>query len=179
MGRRTIVVDKKMQQKAVNDAEKDGPLTNLSALYSKATDIYNSNDKKPEDVTIAVVGLRIKEFKIKHITIKGKKGRTAGFGGAPKGPRVKKADKFKNSPKAQKALKALKKNAGEEFNAIIEKIEAGSRAAAVKMKCIECMGFQRSEVKRCTCLHSPLYLFRPYKDGETVDEELTVKDAIS
>ena len=180
MSRRTVVVDKKKLQTAINEAEANGPLKNLSVLYEKAADIYNGMAKTPETVTVAVVGLRIKEFKLKYITVKGKKGRRKGFGGGHSGPRTTKAEKIKASPDAQKALKALKDNIDDErFIPIIEKIEAGSRAAAVKMKCIECMGCQPSEVKKCTVYHCPLYLFRPYKESEPETEELAIEEAIA
>ena len=173
MSRRTIVVDKKKLQSAINEAETNGPLKNLSALYTKVEKIYNGMDKIAEPVTMAVVGLRIKEFKLKHVTVAGKKGRAAGFGGGNSGPRVTKAEKFKESKRAQKALKALREVAEEDrFMAIIDRIEAGSRAAAVKLKCIECCGYQPSEVKKCACYHCPLFLFRPYKEGEKVELEL-------
>ena len=37
------------------------------------------------------------------------------------------------------------------------------RTAAVKAFCLECMGWQRTEVRNCTSVACPLYLYRPYK----------------
>lgn len=34
------------------------------------------------------------------------------------------------------------------------------RAEAIRMFCIECMGYQSAEVPRCTDPHCPLYLYR-------------------
>ncbi|MHB9071853.1 MAG: hypothetical protein ACYC54_15945 [Sedimentisphaerales bacterium] len=36
-----------------------------------------------------------------------------------------------------------------------------NRAAAVKAFCLECMGWQRTEIKNCDCVACPLYSYRP------------------
>jgi len=36
-----------------------------------------------------------------------------------------------------------------------------SRKLAIKAQCVECMGFQRSQVKGCTSFACPLYPYRP------------------
>ena len=38
--------------------------------------------------------------------------------------------------------------------------------AAVKAHCLECMGWDRSEITRCTALACPLWCYRPYRDDE-------------
>lgn len=35
---------------------------------------------------------------------------------------------------------------------------------AIKMKCLDCCGYQQSEVKLCTCVDCPLYNFRTGKN---------------
>jgi len=174
MGRKTIKVNKTKLQNAIKEAEKDGPLTNLSALWIKAAEIYNGMSGIPEPITHSVAMLRTKAFKLKHQTKPGKRGGGKGFGGN-KGNRTTKADKLKNSAKAQKALKILREHITEErFLTILERIEKGSRSAAVKMKCIECMGFQPAEVKRCTVYTCPLWCFRPYQGSEELEKAATV-----
>ena len=42
-------------------------------------------------------------------------------------------------------------------------ISGKSRKAAVKSFCLECMAWEKEEVRQCTSLECPLYLFRPYK----------------
>lgn len=32
---------------------------------------------------------------------------------------------------------------------------------AVKLNCLQCLGFNRAEIARCTCTRCPLYSFRP------------------
>jgi len=47
------------------------------------------------------------------------------------------------------------------------------KALALKMKCLQCCGYQREEVKLCTVVTCALYPVRPYADkdeGDTLDE---------
>ena len=37
-----------------------------------------------------------------------------------------------------------------------------NRTAAIKSFCLECMGWQRTEVKNCDSVACPLYPYRPY-----------------
>ena len=41
-----------------------------------------------------------------------------------------------------------------------------SRKAAMKCMCLQCVGFMRSEVIRCTSHSCPLYPYRPYVQGK-------------
>jgi hypothetical protein len=38
-----------------------------------------------------------------------------------------------------------------------------NRTAAVKAFCLECVSWQRNEVKDCVSVECPLYLYRPFK----------------
>jgi hypothetical protein len=38
-----------------------------------------------------------------------------------------------------------------------------SRAAAVKAKCLDCCCWQRKEVRLCTAVTCPLWMYRPYQ----------------
>jgi len=41
-----------------------------------------------------------------------------------------------------------------------------SRAAAVKLFCLECVGYVRAEVTNCAAPQCPLFVFRPYQRGD-------------
>lgn len=41
-----------------------------------------------------------------------------------------------------------------------------SPRAAIKAKCLECSCFQRVEIANCAVLACPLWLFRPYVNGQ-------------
>jgi hypothetical protein len=45
-----------------------------------------------------------------------------------------------------------------------------TRGKAIRLFCYECMGFQKSEVPRCTSLTCPLY---PYRPGKNLSEKHT------
>ena len=40
-----------------------------------------------------------------------------------------------------------------------------SMKAAIKAFCLECVGWQKEEVRLCTSLACPLYPYRPYKNS--------------
>lgn len=46
---------------------------------------------------------------------------------------------------------------------LVERVSQGSRAAADKLKCLECMDWRPGEVRRCSCEDCPLWNFRPYR----------------
>jgi hypothetical protein len=46
---------------------------------------------------------------------------------------------------------------------IIDKAEAGSMPAAVKLMCLDCSGWVRAEVRDCVIPWCPLYPHRPYQ----------------
>lgn len=42
----------------------------------------------------------------------------------------------------------------------------GSRTAGIKAFCLDCVGFQRSDITNCTALACPLWPYRPYQGGD-------------
>ena len=40
-----------------------------------------------------------------------------------------------------------------------------SPKSAIKAFCLECVGWQRADVRRCTALACPLYAYRPYQES--------------
>jgi hypothetical protein len=42
-------------------------------------------------------------------------------------------------------------------------VSGKSRKAGVKSFCLECVGWQKEEIRLCTSLECPLYLYRHYK----------------
>ncbi len=59
---------------------------------------------------------------------------------------------------------------------LYERADSGkSRAAAIKGFCLECMGYSRRDVERCSATECPLFKYRPYQDKSESDDE--VKEA--
>lgn len=50
------------------------------------------------------------------------------------------------------------------YRKIYERAVEGSKAAAIKAQCLECMGWSRSEVTRCTDMGCPLWTVRPFQE---------------
>ena len=65
-------------------------------------------------------------------------------------------------------IEALKNSTPPPYNGVIKKIEGGSFSAAIKLKCLECSGYLKEEVKHCPIFNCALWGFRPYRkrDGE-------------
>jgi len=64
----------------------------------------------------------------------------------------------------QQKIEDRRKCMPERYRANYDQAVSGrSRAAAVKAICLECVCFQKEEVRLCTSLACPLYPYRPYK----------------
>jgi hypothetical protein len=46
---------------------------------------------------------------------------------------------------------------------LVDKVEQGSMAAAVKLVCLDCSGWVKPEIRDCVIIECPLYPFRPYQ----------------
>jgi hypothetical protein len=77
-----------------------------------------------------------------------------------------------NSPKdgTSENLKGILATIPERFKGLAERVyfsEKGkSRADAVKLKCLDCVGYEETtlRIKSCSCVNCPLHSFRPYQD---------------
>lgn len=58
-------------------------------------------------------------------------------------------------------------------------LEGGSRATAVKAKCLCCCNFVRDEIRNCGVVICPLHAYRPFRGGvpeeEGPEEELELE----
>ena len=59
-------------------------------------------------------------------------------------------------------LQDVRQHAPRHLNVFRRAYAGGSLRAAVNAMCVECMGFEASEVARCTATACPLY---PYRNG--------------
>jgi hypothetical protein len=152
---------------AIAEAEGNGPLSNRVTLYEAAALIYNLD--LPEgfrEITFSIVMKRIVDWKLVIKTPVGKRGRAPGSGipkGLKPGKRVGRRAKFAKSSVALKSVAHiradLKANNQERFLPLVERIEGGSMKAAVQLNCIQCMGYNQADVKRCGCVGCPFYAF--------------------
>jgi hypothetical protein len=47
---------------------------------------------------------------------------------------------------------------------LVDKVEQGSMAAAVKLMCLECSSWVKAEIRDCVIHQCPLYPFRPFQN---------------
>lgn len=179
MARVKVEISKGELEEVIQTLEtKNGPYKNRSALHDAVaeTDWAKSYDPKP--ITASVVGLRIAEFGIEPLTPKGKKGRPAGFN--PQVNQAKRRQKKKailSNPRVDEIFNRLAKDAPTSLQRTIELARNGSMAAAVKVQCCHCVGFESAaeNIRGCSAKMCALYPFRPYQtvtiNGEDADED--------
>ena len=163
--RTSIPVDQPKLEHALQEAEANGPLTNLSALWVKAAEIYNQTTDKP--ISHSVVMLRAKDWNLSIKTQKGRRGRAPG---QVSEQRISRGKKFSQDEQAQQSIEAmdemLVKNEAIQYKSLVKKIGKGNVRAAVKLNCLQCCAFVPKEVEECGSVSCPLWPFRPYQEKE-------------
>ena len=172
--------DKGLLIACIGTAERDGPRRSLSELWQTVAPLYNATlpSGYPE-ITPSVVMLRVTSWGIPVKTVPGRKGRTftdterAAVAERFKGTRGKR--KGKPLP-ATMDVALLRRRTPAALQPLIDRIIAprGNLKAAVKLNCLQCCGYARKEVSRCSAFACPLYRFRPYQNGT---EEAVETDA--
>jgi hypothetical protein len=175
MAKPVTPVDRKKLEAALREAEGDGPLKNLSLLWKLAADIYNKRADTP--ISFSVVALRVREWSIKVKTAPGRRGApmTAEHKAAlhaGRGKRIPRSEKMKAFPTFEELRNELGRNVSlSRFLPVVDMAEKGSLRAAIKLKCLDCCGYQTTEVKHCTVTGCSLYPHRPYKPGVQEEDE--------
>lgn len=164
MARTKLQVDRGALLAAILAAEASQPSGRFETRIELAKAVERSQWAQtayPKQVTFSTVLLRIDEFGLEGeiATKKGKRGRRAGSVLSDE----QKAAMQNGRKKRGVNVDNLRKNTPMAFLPIVDRIESGSLKAAIKMKCLECAGFQRAEVKACTVTSCPLHAIRPYK----------------
>ena len=161
--KKSYEVDRAKLVAALRQAEQNGPLKNLDALWKAAEAIYNLNNP-PRPITFSVIALRAKEWKLELQTKPGKRGRgnmtpeqiaAMQAGRGARRPRAEKLKAFHKEFAAQRA------EMPESKKGLIDRAEKGSVLAGVSAHCYNCQGQQGKEVKLCLVWDCNLYPFRP------------------
>ena len=164
MARTKLEISKADFQKVVTDLEAAEQFVNPSALWKAVEDSDWAKGLLPRPMKAAVAYMRAKELGIIYKTQPGKRG-NGGLGTGPRGPRTPRSQKMK---KYGKSFAIMKQEIPERFAPVIARFEKGSSKAAIKLKCLECSGYQPVEIKLCTCVGCPLYPIRPFQ-GKKVE----------
>lgn len=185
MAKQAVVVDREKLSQAVQKAEANGPLGSLSALWAAVTDLYNQ-DNPPVQITASVAYLRVTEWELPVQTQPGKKGRSGPMTEEQKAkmaaaranaPRRSRGEKMAALSGAAEHFAMLRKITPKSLHGLVGKVEKGSLTAAIKLMCIECMGFEKKHVWDCRGLTCPMYLHRPYQKAEDAEKEVPGTEA--
>lgn len=166
---KSAAVDKKVLQKVITEVESAGLPRTWAELFASVAELYNKRTAQNAGPA-TLQALAIKEG-LKIQTPKGKKG----FRGGERTPSVRtpKADKFAANTSVVRAFEGLRESipvaVRKRFLPVVERAEAGSRTAAVKLKCLDCSGYNTAEIKHCPCDTCSLWAFRPYQGTEQVE----------
>lgn len=175
LGRAAVEVDKDRLIKSLNAVEKDGPLANRSILYVKVSEAYNDGADAP--ITPSVVNLRIESWGLTPLTAKARnKAPKANGESSTDQPedindnkvRYGKVVTYGQNSTGMREL--LTENKEKKYIKLVKSIENGSKSAAIKLNCLQCTGFEKKEIKYCTCTWCPMFRFRPYhKKGKKIE----------
>lgn len=178
MGRSPLIVKKDELQKVINDLEASRQFRNQQELFLAVQEsdwgknVRNAN-YRVKGIKAPVVYNKIREFDIVLKTPKGKKGRTVG----QVVNRTNRSEKMAKNPEIQRALKQLRDDVDtlgdnkERLNGVIDKIEGGSIVHAVRLKCMECRGYEGTDYKQCNavCPLRPVNLIIWPRDNSSVE----------
>lgn len=183
----SAVIDRELLEKCIAEVEVNGPLASQSVLWQKSADLYNQ--RLPDGgspISHTVVYLRAKEWNTTTLTPKGMKGRSGPMTDDQKAkmkearqnaPHKSKAEKLSHVGGADEHIERLRKHTPKQFHPLIDKLSKGSRSAAMKLMCLQCVGFERIGVRECGGKSCPMFLYRPYQhtdvDEDVVDQEET------
>ena len=111
-------------------------------------------------LTPQVAMLKAKAFNIVIKTPVGQRGRKKGSGPVPNAGRKGK----RTIPLP--IVDLLKRQYAPSVHKAIDRAASGSMKAAIKLKCLDCVCYQKKEVTLCETVDCPLWVFRPYQDKQ-------------
>lgn len=153
MTRRKAPIDKGKLKELILKLEKDKKYENRQELYTELANQF--------DTSITTISNRIKTFGLIDVitTPIGQRGNKLLNLTKTKGPRKN----FYTSPDGKKHIAAIKNSTHKSMHPVIDRAAKGSLKAAVKLKCWECSGEQKGEIKHCEIIDCALWPVRPYK----------------
>jgi hypothetical protein len=186
MAKTATKVDKGWFVLCVEEAEKDGPLANLAKLYDEVARVYNGGkDASYDEISGAVAKGRITEWSLTVKTLPGRRGREKGVpmsaehkaklhaGRAAAGPRVNKSKKHPQREAFIEAATArLKANEALRFLPLVERAANGSSKARCRLRCLDCMAYVPTEIKKCGDVGCENFLVRPYQRSVPVEGQV-------
>jgi hypothetical protein len=160
-GKKKLFIDKAVFQRVVDQLESTNTFPNPSYLWKAIENTEWAKGQTPRPLTAAVAYLRAKELDIVTKTKPGKRGgtmteaRIAKLHSGGRRPRSIKMTVFTDT------FKEMRATYPSTLLPLIERAEKGSLKAALNLKCLECSGFVRAEIRNCACPGCSLYPHRP------------------
>ena len=163
---RRLEIDRGEFQRIVTDLEAKQTFPNPTALWKAVEETEWAKAQKPRPLTSSVAGTRAKELGIQYKT----KASERRLGVLTEEQRAAMQAARKNRKPRSEKMKAfastfeqLRQAVPERFLPAVDQAEKGSLRAALKLACLECSGYQISEVKFCPVAACALYPHRPYQ----------------
>jgi hypothetical protein len=160
-GRKSIEVDPIQFQAIVAQLESTNTFANRSQLWNAvaATDWATTISLSAQSAM-----QKADKLAITVNTPKGKRGRQKGDAPvAIKGPRK---PRDIHPAVLQDLINGIPSECRDGLEKTIIKASKGSLKASIKLKCMDCVGYVRGEVKMCEMTACPNWSVRPYKDKE-------------
>lgn len=154
-GRKKLSLTREVLQVVVDELEAKQSFSSLAMLWKAVAETEWAKSLEPRPLTAQVAMLRAKELGVVVKTVAGKIGKGRAPGGVA-------SDKKKFSLPVLVEQTASRETPSK-YKDLLAKAQAGSRKAALKLKCLECSNWQPSEVAYCPILGCPLWQFRPYQ----------------
>ena len=88
----------------------------------------------------------------------------------------KEALKPKNRVDCQERLRILYQEVPKRYLPLIDRLAEGSRTAAIKLHCLQCVGYESKEVTNCTATQCPIWPVRPYQPKLSESEGYATED---
>lgn len=177
MPRTPVEIDRAKLEEAVMLAEIDGPLKNQNKLWNEAATLYNDAiiGTGLKSISHSLVMLRVNEWGIEIKTPKGVRGKKA-MSETHKiklkaGREKAKLSSNEPNPRLEEYKEGLRAKCPPRYYALVAKSAEGSKAAARKLMCLECVGFKTAYVRECTAVACPLWIHRPYQGAVEPEED--------
>lgn len=159
-----VPAELQIQIAELESTQPDGKFPNRSALWRALEATAWAKSRSPRPLTGQVAMNLFNKNNLICATPVGQRGRSKGQGPVAAGG----SRKQKTIP--ADIIAALKKTVPEKYHNVVDKAAAGSLKAKVKLKCLDCVAYQKKEIALCTLTDCGLWTVRPYKDKRSLTE---------
>ena len=159
-GRKKLELNKGELQQIITKLEQAQTFANLSELFLAVENTEWAKSMEPRPLKAPVVYQRVKELGIVCQTVPGKRGNPNLGKLNASGEVVVKRSRAEKLTGFTKSFAQMRDEVPKEYIPLINRAQAGSIKSAIRLKCSECCGFVKSEVRKCHISACALYPFR-------------------